>query len=96
MDASGRLSFLEKHASDKMVASALLTAPGFLSGLSEAEIGMVRSKVEKDALSPEIVKARTEVENALREAKVGWGRAATMIAQRGGLKVQAVKVEEAA
>jgi hypothetical protein len=78
-----------------MVASALLTAPGFLSGLSEAEIGMVRSKVEKDALSPEIVKARTEVENA-PEAKVGWGRAATMIAQRGGLKVQAVKVEEAA
>ena len=50
----GRIAFLQKHGTDPTVASALLAAPAFLSGLSEAELALLRTEVEKKYLSPEI------------------------------------------
>jgi hypothetical protein len=59
-----RMSFLEAHASDPTVASAILTAPIFLSGLSDAEIAMVRLKVEQH-IAPEIVEAMDATAKAM-------------------------------
>ena len=81
-----RLAFLEKHASDPVVASALLTAPPFLSNLSEAEITLVKHKIEKAAISPEVAEARSATEKALRDAEHGWSHAMNMIARRGGVE----------
>ena len=51
----GRMGFLEKNAVDPVVGSAILTAPSFLSGLSDAELALVKHKVEQH-VSPEIAK----------------------------------------
>ncbi len=42
-----RLGFLEKHADDPVVASAILTAPVFLSGLSDPELALVKPLLVK-------------------------------------------------
>ena len=51
----GRMGFLEKNATDPVVAAALLTAPPFLSGLSDAELALVKHKVEQH-VAPELPK----------------------------------------
>jgi hypothetical protein len=42
-----KLGFLEKYGTDPVVASAILWAPGFLSGLTETEVTFVKQKVEQ-------------------------------------------------
>jgi hypothetical protein len=73
-----RMSFLEAHASDPTVASAILTAPLFLSGLSDAEVAMVRLKVEQH-IAPEIIEARDATAKAMQEVEEGWQRAQDVI-----------------
>ena len=80
----GRMGFIEKHASDPVVASALLTAPPFLSGLSDAELAMVKHKVEQH-LSPEIVEAKAVTAKAIKETENGWRLAVDKIGERAGL-----------
>jgi hypothetical protein len=79
-----RMGFLEKNAADPIVASAILTAPLFLSGLSEPELAMVKLKVEKH-LAPEIAEARAVTLKAMKEAELGWQKAIDKIAERAGL-----------
>ena len=64
-----RVGFLKQNATDPVVASALLEAPPFLSGLSEGELAMVRDAVERKFLSPEIVEAKGKVADALLETE---------------------------
>jgi hypothetical protein len=59
-DPRARMSFLEQRGSDPAVASALLEAPAFLSGLSDSEIALIRAKVEQKYLSPEMSKPRAK------------------------------------
>jgi hypothetical protein len=79
-----RMRFLEQHASDPTVASAILTAPIFLSGLSDAELRLVQLKIEEH-VPAEIIEARAATQKALKEAEQGWARAIDVIAQRAGL-----------
>jgi hypothetical protein len=67
-----RMALLQRHGGDPAVASAILLAPSFLSGLSDAELGLVRSKIEAKALSPEIIAAKAGVAKALAEVERAW------------------------
>ena len=78
------MGFLEKSAADPVVASAILTAPSFLSGLSDVELAMVKHKVEQH-ISPEIADAKAGTLKALEEAEVGWQKAIAKIGERAGL-----------
>ena len=40
------MDFLAKHAIDARVASAVIGAPAFLSGLSDTEVGVVKRRIE--------------------------------------------------
>ena len=46
-DMKERMAFLEQHGADPTLASAVLSAPAFLSDLTEGELTFVRSKVEQ-------------------------------------------------
>ena len=78
---NGRMGLLEKNAAASVLASAILTAPPFLSGLSDVELAVVKHKVEQH-VSPEIAKAKAATLKALEEASVGWQRAIEKIRER--------------
>ena len=82
----GRVAFLKQHADDPVVASSLLTAPPFLSGLSEGELAMVRDVVERKFLSPEIVEAKGKVGEALLETERSLRAAQAMIKKSSGVE----------
>ena len=46
-----RISFLEKNATDAVIASAIFTAPAFLTGLNDTEVALVKRKVGAARLS---------------------------------------------
>ena len=52
-----KIGFLEKHATDPRVASAVLGAPPFLSGLTDAEVALIQTRIEQH-MAPEIAPAR--------------------------------------
>ena len=81
---NGRMGFLEKNAADPVVASAILTAPSFLSGLSDVELAVVKHKVEQH-VSPEIAEARVATLKALDQVEAGWSKATKKIGERAGL-----------
>lgn len=80
-----KLGFIEKNASDPVVASALLTAPAFLSDLSETERAAVQAKAESH-LDPKIIEARESTKKALDEVEAAWKTARAKIAESGGLE----------
>jgi hypothetical protein len=80
-----KMSFVEKYAGDPVVASAIMTAPLCLSGLSDAEVAMVRKKIESH-VDPRIIEAREQTTKALKETEAGWQRAQQLIAERAGLR----------
>jgi hypothetical protein len=61
------LGFLKQHATE--IGSALLEAPPFLSNLSDAEVALLRTEIEKQHLSPQIIEAKAKVERALQETE---------------------------
>jgi hypothetical protein len=81
---NGRMGFLAKNAADPLVASAILTAPSFLSGLSDVELAVIKQKVEQH-VSPEIAEARAATLKAMKEAEQGWQKAIDKIGERAGL-----------
>ena len=85
MSREDRLTFFQKHSGDLQVAAALLTAPAFLSNVTEAECALLRSRVEQSVLSSEILEARTAVTKALADAERGWSRAIALVSERGGI-----------
>jgi hypothetical protein len=91
MPREARLTFFQEHSDDLQVASALLTAPSFLSNLTEAEIAMVRSRLERSVLSAEVIEAKDATTKAMASAEKGWARAVDVIAQRGGLQPSKAK-----
>lgn len=60
------MSFLKKYSSDPTIASALMTALTFLSGLSDTELAMVRHKIVTH-LDPKIVAAREQTTGVKRD-----------------------------
>ena len=79
-----KVSLIDQHAADQRVASAVLGAPAFLSGLTEAEMAIVHQRVEQH-VSPEFANARDAMRKALTEAEQGWQRAQDVIGQRADL-----------
>jgi hypothetical protein len=80
----GKVSFLQQHVSDPRVASAVLGAPPFLSGLTDVEVAVVQNKIEQH-VAPEIAEARVATLKALEQAEQGWQRALDKIGERAGL-----------
>ena len=79
-----KTGFLGKHATDPRVASAVLGAPPFLSGLTDADVAFIQKRVEQH-LAPEIAEARDATLKALKEAEQGWQKAIDKIGERAGL-----------
>ena len=83
MSREDRFKFLQQHGDDVLVASALLTAPSWISNLSESELALIRSKLEKAALTPEVLEAKTQTAKALVACEKGWSNAIRIVADRG-------------
>ena len=77
-----RMAFIDAHAI--AVAAAVLAAPSFLSGLTPAELSVVKQRIEARA-NPEIAAAKAETAKALLETEAGWRAAIRQISERGGL-----------
>jgi hypothetical protein len=82
----GRTAWLEKHADDPVIFSAILSAPRALSGLTDQEWRLVQLKVEAAALAPEVREAKRAVAEKWAELERGWRNARARIAAGGGLK----------
>ena len=65
LDEKSRLGFIDKHIDDPAVVSAVLSAPEFLSGCSPVEFAVVKQKLAKRVLSPEVAEAKDSAEKAL-------------------------------
>jgi hypothetical protein len=83
-DPKERMSFFERLGGDLTLISAALSAPPYVSGLSDAEVALLRKKLEQQA-PVEIIKERDFVQTALAEIERGWRAAKARIAKRGGL-----------
>jgi hypothetical protein len=84
-DAKQRMSFLERYGNDITLISAALSAPPFVSGLTGAEVALLRNNLEQHA-PPEVIKERDFVQKALAEVERGWRAARARIAKRGDLE----------
>jgi hypothetical protein len=73
------LAFIDAHASE--VAAAVLTASSFLSGLTPAELGIVKQRIEARA-NPELAKSKAETTRALADVEAGWRAAIRQISER--------------
>jgi hypothetical protein len=78
-----RLAFIDAHVGE--VGAAVLTAPSFLSGLTPAEVGIVRQRIAART-NPKIAAAREEALQALSDCERGRRNAANQIRECGGLK----------
>lgn len=83
-DPKDRVSFFGRNGSDLSLISAVLSAPAFVSGLTEAEAALLRKNLERHA-PPEIIKERDFVHTALAEVERGFRAAKDRIVKRGGL-----------
>jgi hypothetical protein len=79
-----RMSFLGRNGGDLTLISAALSAPAYLSGLSDPEVALLQKNLEQHA-PPEVIKERDFVQKALAELELGWRAAQSRIAKRGGL-----------
>jgi hypothetical protein len=82
LKAGERMAFIDSHASE--VAAAVLSAPSFLSGLTPAELGVARQRIEVRA-DPGIAAAKADTTRALADAEAGVRNAIRQISERGGL-----------
>jgi hypothetical protein len=96
MSREDRFKFLQQHGDDVLVASALLTAPAWISNLSEGEAALLRSKMEKLALAPEVLEAKTQTAKALVAAEKGWRAARALVADHGKIVPPPTKIGKAA
>ena len=78
----GRLVWLEKNL-DALIG-AVLTAPAYVSGLTENEYQFVKKQLELRAPS-EIIQARIFVQDALAEIERGWRAVIARVGERAGL-----------
>ena len=80
--AGDRIAFIDVHTTE--VAAAVLAAPSFLSGLTPAELGIVKQRIEARA-NPELANAKAETTRALADAEASWRSAVRQIRERAGL-----------
>ena len=83
MKPAERLAFVDAHASE--VGDAVLSAPAFLSGLTPAELGVVKHRIEQRT-DPAAAAAKAEALAALAELERGWRNAFNQIRECGGLE----------
>jgi hypothetical protein len=83
-DPKERMAFLGRNGNDLTLISAALSAPPYLSGLSDAEVALLRQNLEQHA-PPEVIRERAFVYKAIAEVERGWRAAQSRIAKRGGL-----------
>ena len=76
--------FIDEHVGDERVLTAVLTAPAFLSGLSDVEFNLLKSR-EESRLNPEAAATVADVAKALEQIKHGLVIAEKMIGERGQL-----------
>lgn len=86
MDVQSRLAFIDKNIGNATVVSAVLLAPAFVSGLSDVEINVIRQKLARRTLAPEIAEQQDLVAKALVVAERGWPRACSLIEEKAGLR----------
>ena len=84
LKAVDRVNFIAQHADDRRVVQAVFGAPSFLSGLTDAEIDVVRQQIEK-RVAPQVVSARAATLEALDQAEAGLQNAIDKIDERAGL-----------
>ena len=82
LKAGERMAFIDAHTAD--VAAAVLAAPSFVSGLSPAELGIVKQRIAVRA-NPELAKSKAETTRALADAEASWRSAIRQISERVGL-----------
>jgi hypothetical protein len=75
---------LQKHSGDPLTLSAVLTAPAYLSGLSESEFAFAKKAAESH-LPKEALKDRGDANRALDDLERGWARGKALIAENAGL-----------
>ena len=80
-----RVGFVTKHADDPRVVAAILGAPPFLSGLTDAEFDVVKAQIAKRT-NPAVASAKDETMKALQQCESGWRTAIRQISGRGGLE----------
>jgi hypothetical protein len=80
-----RVGFITKHADDPRVVAAVLGAPAFLSGLTDAEMGVVKSEIAK-RVNPKLAASKDEALSALADVERGWRNASNQIRSRAGLE----------
>ena len=93
LKSGDRVAFIDAHATE--VAAAVLSAPSFLSGLTPAELDVVKQRIEARA-NPEVAAAKAAAVTALAELERGWRNAANQIRVRGGLEKPHDGVEKVA
>jgi hypothetical protein len=79
----GRMSWLEKNIDDTLI-SAVVAAPAYVSGLTEAEYQFVKLQLERHA-PPEIIEARAFVQKASAEIERGWRAVIARVGERASL-----------
>jgi hypothetical protein len=84
-DPQERTSFLQRNGTELTLISAALSAPPYLSGLTDAELALLRKNLENQ-VQPEVIAERDFVQKAMEEVERGWRAAKARIAKRGGLE----------
>jgi hypothetical protein len=78
-----RMAFIDNHVAE--AGAAVLTAPPFLSGLTPAELAVVKRLIEART-NPEVAASKAAILKAMGQTEAGWRNAAAQIAERGGLE----------
>lgn len=81
MQGGNPFEFFKKHAADERVASAVLSAPAFLSGLTDTEFNHLKNEAES-RINPTARGTMNELSKALEHLEAGIKSAERMIATR--------------
>lgn len=75
------IDFVMKSITDRSVLSAILTAPDYLSGLTEAEWNVVRARA-REALHPEETEMQKHLAKAMEDVRAGVAATKRAILER--------------
>ena len=82
--SDNKVEFVMKHAHDPRVVAAVIGAPAFLSGLSAADINVLKTQIA-NRFAPETAAAKEATMKALGQVESGWRAASREIANRAGM-----------
>jgi transposase-like protein DUF772 len=74
-----------EKADDPHVIGAVLHAPGFLSGLSEPQVNMIRERA-KTTLHPDLVAVQTDLNSTMAQLQEGMAATRRLLLSRCGLR----------